>query len=118
MLCIGTFASSLLLAGCSEKEKPAAKYDYPDKKEVLSVCIEKTEYFKDRVEVTFSEDAIKKAERVRCLDENFKEIAFEAEFSIKDDVLTVYSDTADDISGLDIAALFCAVFRSSVKYTD
>ena len=93
---------AVVLASCNNKEKPIASYGYPDKEEVLSFCIEKTEYFDDRVEITFSKDSIDKAVQVICFDEEFKRIIDEAEFDIEDDVLTVYSDASEEISGLQV----------------
>ncbi len=99
---IGTAISTVLFNACDNQEKYLKKYDYPDKKEVLSFCIEKTEYYDDRIEVTFSEDSIDKAESVLCFDKNFNQIKEEAEFTIKDDVLIVYSSTSEKISGLKV----------------
>ena len=97
-----TILMTVILASCNNKEKPLAIYDYPDKEEVLSFCIEKTEYYDDRIEVTFSEDSVDKVVQVVCFDENFKSITDEAKYDIEDDVLTVYSDSPEQISGLKV----------------
>lgn len=99
---LGTVLMAVVLASCNNKEKPIASYGYPDKEEVLSFCIEKTEYFDNRVEITFSKDSIDKAVQVVCFDENFKNIIDEAKFDIEDDVLTIYSDASEEISGLQV----------------
>lgn len=97
---IGAVISAVLFNACDNKEKPLKKYDYPGKKEVLSFCIEKTEYYDDRIEVTFSEDSIEMAESVICYDENFNQITETVDFTVKDDVLTIYSKTSEKISAL------------------
>ena len=97
---IGAVISAVLFNACDNKEKPLKKYDYPGKKEVLSFCIEKTEYYDDRIGVTFSEDSIEMAEGVICYDENFNQITETVDFTIKDDVLTIYSKTSEKISAL------------------
>lgn len=101
-ICLGTVLMAVVFSSCNNKEKPIVSFGYPEKEEVLSFCIEKTEYFDDRVEITFSKDSIDKAVQVVCFDENFKSIIDEAEFDIEDDVLTVYSDTSEEISGLQV----------------
>lgn len=94
------FITTSLFTACKKEEKPLAIYDYPDKEETLSCCIEQTEYFDNRLEVTFSEDTLDKVESVVCRNENFEDIVDEAEFEVKNDVLTVFHDNPLEISGL------------------
>ena len=111
-----SIAAATMFTACEKEEKPLATYDYPDKEEILSFCIEKTEYFDDRLEVTFSEDALDEAESVLCRNKSFETIIEESEFKIKNDVLTVYHDNPQEISGLRVTVYQERYF--DIRYLD
>lgn len=93
---------SLLLGftGCGE-EKPIKTYEY-EEEEILSFSVEQMLVYEDRVEVCFSRRALSDAEEVECYDADFERFDEEIDFDADDDVLTIYTDAPEDISGLKI----------------
>ncbi len=90
----------LLLTGCGE-EKPVKTYEY-EEEEVLSFSVEQTLVYEDRIEVNFSRRALSDAEEVECYDADFNKWDEEIDFDADDDVLIIYTDKPQDISGLKI----------------
>ncbi len=88
-----------LLTACSGLPKETYTYETQDE---LSVSIEKTKVYDDKLVVKFSEDAFSSVEAIRCYDENFEVILEDVEFEGEDNVLTIYTEEADKISGLKV----------------
>lgn len=96
-LLIATF---LLFTGCGE-EKPIETYEY-EEEEVLDFSVEQMLVYEDRVEVYFSRRALSDADEVECYDEDFNKWEGEIDFDADDDILIIYTDNPQDISGLKI----------------
>ena len=90
----------LLFTGCGE-EKPMKTYEY-EEEEVLSFSAEQMLVYEDRVEIYFSRRALSDAETVECYDADFNKWDEEIDFDADDDVLIIYTDKPQDISGLRI----------------
>ena len=90
----------LLFTGCGE-EKPMKTYEY-EEEEVLSFSAEQMLVYEDRVEIYFSRRALSDAETVECYDADFNKWDEEIDFDADDDVLIIYTDKPEDISGLRI----------------
>ncbi len=80
------------------KDKPEKNYIY-NHEEILSISIEKTLYYSDKLVIQFGEDSISKAEKVICYDDNFNVVDV-VDFFIEENHLTISSDNALKISGL------------------
>lgn len=90
----------LLFTGCGE-EKPMKTYEY-EEEEVLSFSAEQMLVYEDRVEIYFSRRALSDAEEVECYDADFNKWDEEIDFDADDDILIIYTDNPQDISGLRI----------------
>lgn len=93
-------ATLLLFTGCGE-EKPLITYEY-EEEEVLDFSVEQMLVYEDRIEVYFSEDALSRVKKIVCYDEDFEILDKDADSDEDDDILTVYSDEPEDISGLKV----------------
>ena len=93
-------ATLLLFTGYGE-EKPIETYEY-EEEEVLDFSVEQMLVYEDRVEVYFSRRALSDAEEVECYDEDFNKWEGEIDFDADDDILIIYTDNPQDISGLKI----------------
>lgn len=90
----------LLFTGCGE-EKPMKTYEY-EEEEVLSFSAKQMLVYEDRVEIYFSRRALSDAEEVECYDADFNKWDEEIDFDADDDILIIYTDNPQDISGLRI----------------
>lgn len=98
-ICFVLLLFMLMMTACSGLPKETYTYETQDE---LSVSIEKTKIYDDKIVVCFSEGAFSEVEEVSCYNADFDYIADDATFEAKEDVLTVYSSQPDKISGMKI----------------
>ncbi|MBQ8527579.1 MAG: hypothetical protein IJ429_03810 [Lachnospiraceae bacterium] len=102
-----------ILTGCSSLPKETFTYKTEDD---LSVSILKTKVYEDKLVVKFSQDAFSSVESIRCYDENFEEILKEVTFKGEDNVITIYTEEADQISGLKVTVNDMLYYQ--IRYLD
>ena len=88
-----------LFSACGNKKTTTYKYE---NEAVLGIKIEKTEVYIDKLVVTFAEDSLSGVEKVECYSSDFSVIEEDAEFSFKNDMLTIKTDKADMVSGIKV----------------
>ena len=113
IISLGLLLAGCLLTACSSLPRQTYTYSTEDD---LSVSVLKTSVYEDKLVVKFSEDAFSNVESIQCYDENFEEILKEVEFKGEDDVLTIYTEDADSISGLKV--IVNELLYYSIRYLD
>lgn len=91
---------SCVATGCSNR--PVETYKYKNNEDILDVSVLKTEVYEDKMMVYFSKDALPKAEGVISYTDDFSVLNKQEEFQAADDILTIYSTEAKNISGLKV----------------
>lgn len=85
------------LTACG-KEETAKTYTY-NQEDILSVSIEKTMYYSDKLVIQFDKGSISDAEAVVCYDDEFNVIE-DTDFSVSKDKITIKCENPSKISGL------------------
>lgn len=109
----GLLLSLCLLTACSGLPKATYTYETQDE---LSVSIEKTKVYDDKIVVYFSKGAFSEVEEVFCYNAEFEYIADEVTFEAKEDRLTVYSSNPNNISGMKITVNHYLYYH--IRYLD
>lgn len=112
------FLLPVLLTACGKAQET---YRYEDPQEVFEISIDWTGVYEERIEVKFSDDEclgyeFSDAEKLICYNADFEVIEEDADFAVEDDVLIIYSDSPEEISGLRIDLSGDLYF--SIRYLD
>ncbi|MBE5894207.1 MAG: hypothetical protein E7285_00900 [Lachnospiraceae bacterium] len=112
----------VLFTACGKAQET---YQYEDPQEVFEISIDWTKVYEDRVEVQLSDDDclgydFSDAEKLICYNADFEVIEEDADFDMEDEVLIIYSDAPEEISGLRIDLstdlYFCVRYLDSDNY--
>lgn len=115
-LAVGIAILMLLFGLFSACGARTAVYRY-DNEDVFDIKIEKTVVYPNKLEVKLSKGSLSDVQKVVCFDSDFSVLEEDAEFSFANDVLTIHTEHADSVSGLEVMEAVGFLYFS-VRYLD